>query len=101
MNEAQYHVVFANGKQQLNSFRIERAATFRPEEAERTQQASPLKRAKRRVGGSHAMRSLFLRMARDDALIERTSEPISRGLFAMHPAPNRHTGTVSSDALRY
>ena len=46
------------------------------------------------------MRSLFLRMARDDALIERTSEPISRGLFAMHPAPS-HAVTVSSDVLIY
>ena len=45
------------------------------------------------------MRSLFLRMARDDALIERTSEPISRGLFAMHPAHSRHTDTVSSGVL--
>ena len=82
---------------------MERAAAFRPEEAERTQQGSPMKREPQegRVGGSHAMRSLFLRMARDDALIERTSEPISRGLFAMHPAPNRHAVTVSSHVLRY
>ena len=33
----------------------------------------------------HAMSSLFLSSARESLAIERTSEPISSGLFTMHP----------------
>ena len=47
----------------------------------------------------HAMSSLFLSSARESLAIERTSEPISSGLFTMHPdTPAARSATARRQA---
>ena len=49
----------------------------------------------------HAMSSLFLSSARESLAIERTSEPISSGLFTMHPdTPAARSASTRRQASR-